>query len=97
MRFVKGSISFFPKRGSRGVRAPNYNHNNTCTLVISENRGADTHRSYAASYQLDDLDKDPVVGGRRHEFKEEGCQGKVVLGIPSRQLTYDINRGRLHP
>lgn len=43
------------------------------------------------SHQLNDLDKDPVVGGGGHEFKEQGRQGKVVLGISSGQFTDDVH------
>lgn len=48
-------------------------------------------KPYIVSYQLNYLNKDPVVGGGGHEFEEQGRQGKVVLGISSGQFTDDIH------
>lgn len=33
------------------------------------------------TYQLDDLDKDPVVGGGCHELEKQRGQGQVVLRV----------------
>lgn len=47
------------------------------------------------TYQLDDLNENPVVSGRSHEFEEEWCQRQIVLGISPSQLTDNVNRCRL--
>lgn len=47
------------------------------------------------TYQLDDLDEDPVVGGGGHELEEQRGQRQVVLGVPPGQLTDDVHRRRL--
>jgi len=50
---------------------------------------------WVATYQLDDLNEDPVVGGGGHELEEEWGQRQVVLGVPPGQLTDDVHRCRL--
>lgn len=42
------------------------------------------------TYQLDDLNKNPVISRGCHEFEEERGQRQVVLGIPPGQLTDNI-------
>lgn len=82
MRLVRGSISFLPSLGSRGVRAPNYRDKGAVVTRIPQT--ADTgwaHNPPFWTYQLDDLDKDPVVGGGCHELEKQWGQGQVVLRV----------------
>lgn len=82
MRLVRGSISFLPSLGSRGVRAPNYRDKGAVVTGIPQTAGSGlAHTPAFWTYQLDDLDKDPVVGGGRHELEEQWGQGQVVLGV----------------
>lgn len=48
-----------------------------------------------STYQLDNLDENPVIGGGGHEFKEEWGQRQVVFGISASQLTDDVYCCRL--
>lgn len=82
MRLVRGSISFLPSLGSRGVRAPNYRDKGAVVTGIPQT--ADTGPAQTPpfwTYQLDDLDKDPVVGGGCHELEKQRGQGQVVLRV----------------
>lgn len=47
------------------------------------------------TYQFDNLNEDPVVGGRGHELEKEWGKGKVVLGVASGQLADDVDCCRL--
>lgn len=42
------------------------------------------------TYQLDDLNENPVVGRGGHEFEEKWSQRQVVLGISPSQLADNI-------
>lgn len=47
------------------------------------------------TYQLDDLNENPVISRGGHEFEEERCQRQVVLGISPSQFTDNIYCCRL--
>lgn len=82
MRLVSGSISFLPSLGSRGVRAPNYRTGVLWSL--GDPQTADpgpAHNPRFCTYQLDDFDEDPVVGGGCHELEKQRGQGQVVLRV----------------
>ena len=98
MRLVSGSISFFPRRGSRGVRAPNCHTKQTHPFSPRPN-WAPSHpcvRCGSHTHQFDDLDEHPVVGGGGHELEEQRGKGQVVLGVPPGQLADDVHGGRVH-
>lgn len=48
------------------------------------------------TYQFDDLNENPVISRRSHEFEEKGSQRKVVLGISTGQLTDHVYGRRLN-
>ena len=47
-----------------------------------------------STYQLDDLDKHPVVGRSRQELEQLRGKGEVVLWVPTRQLANHIHGSR---
>lgn len=48
------------------------------------------------THQFDDLDEHPVISGGGHEFEEDWCETKVVLGVLACQFTDDVDSRRLH-
>ena len=63
IRFVSGSISFFPSRGSNGVNAPNY------TTIKS--KGKFLQKILKINYQFNNLDQNPIICRDCHEFKKD--------------------------
>jgi hypothetical protein len=55
------------------------------------------HTPSLSTYQLDDLDEDPVVGGGCHELEKQWRQRQVVFRVAACQLADDINSRRLYP
>ena len=58
-------ISFLTRRGSCGVKVPNFGLQFNMCLREAED----------GTYQLDDLDEHPVIGRVRHEMEELWRQG----------------------
>ncbi len=83
MMLVRGGSSFLTSRGSRGVRVAN------CGRVSSQNYKME--RMF--TYELDELDRHPVVSSIHKKLKQPGRQGQEVVGPPPSQLANNVDDG----
>lgn len=96
IKVVMGGSSFLVRRGSNGVRAANYGRRNSKVVSLGCYIVLNFHVKCPWTYQLNDLDKHPVVGRRCQKFEQLRSKRKVVLWVASGQFANDVHGSRDH-